>query len=404
MKQVGFNLSKAKQHNQIVVKLTLYKRKNLSRIDLSRILKLTPATITAFINRLIEQKVIREISSPVEQTGVGRRPICLEFVNDSSYYIGMEIGPYEICYVITDLVGNVIASSTGIRQLDDYQSLLEDIKINVNKLILESKISFEKIEGLGLGTPGIVDTENRIVHYYHSTYLFDGNDIRADVQDMLTIKTYLINNVKARALATELSNDNFEDHSFLYFFVALGIVCPYVHSSFQKNTTLITDGEIGKMLIYFDSSDKKYEKYDISHIANEMAIVNNCINLLINNKAPILKEIIKNKEYVNLTKEDVLLAMEQGDNEVSLVFDEAIQYLGISLCNLINMLNPDEIYIEGFIFKNEINRQRIIKVIDERIYSSNYYKCKINFIDYDIFKGAYSAAKSAIYKFFITEE
>ncbi len=404
MKQAGFNLSKAKQHNGILVKLALYKKMNLSRLDLSHILKLTPATITAFVNRLIDQKQIRETSTSIEKVGAGRRPICLEFVNDSSYYIGMEIGPYGIYYVITDLGGNIKCSRVNERNLDDYKVLLGNIKSTVNELIFEANISIEKIKGFGLGTPGIVDKENGIVHYYHSTYLFDGNDIRADIQDMLKIDTYLLNNIRARALSTELAKDDFEDHSFLYFFVSIGIVCPYVNSSFQRNNTLITDGEVGRMMIHYNTGDKNNEKNDISHIANETAIVDNCINLLNKNKAPILRELIKNKNKNELTKEDVLLAMERGDVDVSLVIDGAIQYLGISLCNLINMLNPNEIYIEGFIFKNDLNRQRIIKVINDRIYSSNYYECKINFIDYDVFKGAHSAALSAIYKFFIMEE
>jgi predicted NBD/HSP70 family sugar kinase len=404
MKQAGFNLSKAKQHNGVLVKLALYKSKNLSRLDLSHILKLTPATITAFVNRLIDQKQIREISSLVEKTGAGRRPICLELVNDSSYYIGMEIGAYGIYYVLIDLLGNTICSRIDEKASSSYETLLSEIKRNVDLLIADSNIEFDKIKGFGLGTPGVVDKESGIVHFSHSTYLFNGKDICKDIQDMLKIKTYILNNVRARALSAELNKNDFEDHSFLYFFVSVGIVCPYVHSSFQTNSTLITDGEVGKMMIHYDLTDKYNEKNDISHIANETAIVEKCIDLLTQNKAPILGKIISNKKDKIISKEDVLLAMEHGDEDVALVIDEAIHYLGISLCNLINMLNPNEIFIEGFIFNNDANKQRIVKVINDMIYSKNYYKCKINFIDYDIFKGAHSAAMCAIYKFFITEE
>jgi predicted NBD/HSP70 family sugar kinase len=412
MKQAGYNLLKAKAKNVALVKNTIYRKKSISRHDIAELLKLTPATITMITNVLIESGDICEkrIDSKVLTQRAGRKPVLLEYVSNSSYYIGIENGPFGICFVLTNLLGDIITkryNPTIKLRLTDKKELNDFLKI-INETITEmcksTKINKNLVKGIGFGTLGEVVKSTGIVHFSNSSYLYSKQNIYEAIFKATDIRTYAINNVKARAIAVEMKKKEFSNFSFLYLFASKGVVCPYVYSSFVNSHTLITDGEIGDMLVQADLNNLYNDKGTLKSLANEDAILIKCKKLIQSHKAPVLKEIIQEKSLENITKDDILLADMKGDKDVQKVIYETIQYLAIAGSNLVNMLNPNELYVDNFMFDNKVNRENFKTILNKKIYSSNYNNTQIKFVNYDLYNGAISAAFSAIKYFYIQGE
>ncbi|MGD1821780.1 MAG: ROK family protein [Pleomorphochaeta sp.] len=412
MKQAGYNLSKAKTKNVALVKNTIYRKKSISRHDIAEILKLTPATITMITNVLIESGDICEksIDSSLVKQRAGRKPVLLEYVKNSSYFIGIENGPYGICFVLTNLLGEIIIKRYNpsikliLTNQEELNDLLKIINETINEMCKSTKISKSLIKGIGFGTLGEVVKDTGIVHFSNSSYLYSKQNIYNAITEATNIRTYAINNVKARAIAVEMNKIEFSNFSFLYLFASKGVVCPYVYSSFVNSHTLITDGEIGDMTVQADLNNLYNEKGTLKSLANENALLSNCKKLLKENKASILKDILKDRSMDSMTKEDLLLADINGDKDVQKVIYEAIQYLAIAGSNLVNMLNPNELYVDNFMFDNMVNRENFKEILNKKIYSSNYNNTQIKFIKYDLYNGAISAAFSAIKYFYIQGE
>ena len=64
------------------------------------------------VSPLIARGLLRETAAPGADEGksAGRPRVMLEFEPTAYYLCGVDVGPYRINYVLTDLQGNVVAT------------------------------------------------------------------------------------------------------------------------------------------------------------------------------------------------------------------------------------------------------------------------------------------------------
>ena len=114
MDEKGSNHQHLKRNNYHLIKKYIYQHSPISRVEVAHKLSLTTPTITGMVTPLITRGLLQEISTDTDGgKGAGRPRVMLEFVPDAYYICGVDVGPYRINYVLTDLHGNVICWSTG---------------------------------------------------------------------------------------------------------------------------------------------------------------------------------------------------------------------------------------------------------------------------------------------------
>ena len=69
----------------------------------------------------------------------------LEFVSDTHYICGVDVGVYRTSYALTDLLGNVVALRQSTQPLDEYQVTLERLTREIPAFLKEAGIPREKM-------------------------------------------------------------------------------------------------------------------------------------------------------------------------------------------------------------------------------------------------------------------
>lgn len=100
-----------------------------------------------------------------------------------------------------------------------------------------------------------------------------------------------------------------------------------------------------------------------------------------------------------LTMEDVLLAQSREDQAVNEILEDVVDYLGISLANIVNLISPRMVVVDGRIFQLPKNREFLLKASQRNMFLVHREKTKVTFLPYDPCRGAKGAAAVVIKEF-----
>lgn len=128
----------------------------ISKTELSKRIGLSIPTIMKITSDFLNSGLIRVLGK-ANSTG-GKPAELLEFIPNSHYLIGINIGRHNLNGVIMDLSANIIAKeSCKTGDVLPESLLVEKVISLVNSLINKSKIKQEAFLGMGVAMPGILE-------------------------------------------------------------------------------------------------------------------------------------------------------------------------------------------------------------------------------------------------------
>ncbi len=188
-----------KQNNIKLFLDALLENKPAPRIELAKKTNMSPTSITRIASLLISKGFI--IETDTFSKGIGRHAIMLNTVKNSAYSIGIEIKSQLLRFVIIDFHKDYVASSSKKydicnHSLDELANIIYQESI---QLLSDYNIPYEKIIGIGVSIPGIVDNRTNIISF--STQLqWKNQDIAKLLQPLFKKPVVVENDAKARVI------------------------------------------------------------------------------------------------------------------------------------------------------------------------------------------------------------
>ncbi len=217
MKQ-GTNAAIMRKRNEKTI-LSLINSRPISRAEIAKITGLTRAAVTIIIDELISQGYILE--EPTKQATVGRQPILLSFNGQFIYAIGINIRRTSFCVGISDLNGKVIIEERfPIVPPEEFFGRIKEI---VENQIGEAGIQREAIYGIGVATPGPIDTKARKIMNPPNFNAWHNVAVADRLQECLGFEIYHENVSNASALAEMYYGTAGESKNFMTLLVDEGI-------------------------------------------------------------------------------------------------------------------------------------------------------------------------------------
>ena len=399
MNEKGSNHQLLKQNNHNLIKKFIYRNSPISRVEIAHQLGLTTATITGMVNPMISAGLLRETTAPAEENkGAGRPRMMLEFVSENCYICGVDTGPYRTNYILTDLRGNVIAVRHTDRPLDEYHITLERLAREIPDFLAEAKIPREKILGVGICLPGMIDgSVDKIYDIFQEGWT--EHSLSADLSSRLGLKVEVENNVRARAISAELFDRMVKAEPFAYFFVSFGVACQMIIDGKVLYGQSAAAGEIGHTVVQRNGPvcPTCGNRGCLEALTGERAILQQCRDVMASEEPTILRELCKDPK--GLTMDQVLMAQEMGDRAVSGVIEDAIEYLGIALANTINLISPRAVVLEGRILSRPKNQARMLRTVEQYMFHIHAGMIDFTFLPYDPDRGARAAASVVVKEF-----
>ena len=141
-------------HNERLVVRTLYDLGPISRADVARQTGLTRTTVSDVVATLLEDGVVREIGRG--PSSGGKAPILLEVDDDARLVIGLDLGEEQFAGSLVNLRGDIrrtVELDVAGRDGDDALALVFEL---LDRLLDGSTAP---LLGIGIGTPGLVDSQ-----------------------------------------------------------------------------------------------------------------------------------------------------------------------------------------------------------------------------------------------------
>jgi predicted NBD/HSP70 family sugar kinase len=159
----GANLPSIGGFNRTVV-LDAVRRSpdGLSRVELASRTGLSAQTVSNVTRFLIEAGMIAESGTVVSGRGKPRTILRLEA--GSRYAVGVHVDPAVVTYVLLDLAGTVVASTTtSTPTADDPSEVVRTIANAVDGLVSDAQVDVDAVLGVGIASPGPIDVDAGVV-------------------------------------------------------------------------------------------------------------------------------------------------------------------------------------------------------------------------------------------------
>ncbi|MGD8606466.1 MAG: ROK family transcriptional regulator [Myxococcales bacterium] len=331
------------QHSRLILNL-LWKEREISRAELARRTNLSRSTVSAIVNDLLSTGLVKETRAGISSGG--RRPIILEFQDQSSFIVGIELGATHISCVLTDLRCNVRASwSAPATVREEPEVALKKMTTAVRSVLEAGGVRKSQVLGIGVAVPSPVDREHPGELLPLIVPKWAGYNILTHLQKAFKRPVFIDNDANLGALAELWWGAGSSVKNLAYIKVATGI-----------GAGLIIDGRI-----FRGSGGVAGE---IGHTAIDtngppcICGLRGCLATFIGTPALLerareeLRASGSNRPAPSNIDELVHAALE-GDPLFVELIRHAGEKLGVGIANMLNLLNPEMVILGGGIARAE---------------------------------------------------
>ncbi|RDU37232.1 ROK family transcriptional regulator [Neobacillus piezotolerans] len=342
-----------KQKNKRNVLGCIREHSPISRAEIAVKARISKPTVSLLVDELLKEKLVFEKGIGESSSQGGRRPIQLYFNEKAFFIVGTDIGGTKVKTIISDLGGNIIASSSFKTGQYLNSGLLRQISKEIDCLIERNGIDPGKVLGMGAGIPGITETEMGIVTEAPSL-----NWIRypfiAEAKQIFPFPVYVDNDVNVAALGEQWLGNAKNKRNVLFIAVGTGIGSGIIiHNKLYRGASYAA-GELGYMVT--DKNDMNGDFTPVFHrygylesVAGGKAIGARLTKAVLGHPGHPLYEEAKEAE---LPGEMAFKLAKSGDKTALAVLDEAVGHLAYGIINAASLLNPEVIILGGGVFKS----------------------------------------------------
>ena len=321
--------------NRTLVLNLVREREGLSRANLARISGLSPSAVTSITASLLEDGYLLEDeqspSTPPGKGLIGRPATKLRVDPVAGHAIGIKVTTDNLTAAVTDLAAAPLGIATVPRGHADDPAAVGDLFESVMSKALEAgRVARDRLVGIGIGVPGIVDPETRRVA--NSPLLEWAHlDLVELLQKRLALPVLLDNDVNTLTVAEQLFGAGRGLPHFLVITIGRGIGMGVVVNGVLHRGLHGGAGEIGHVQVVPNGPDCWCGRRGcLEAVAAEPALV---------------REILASTG--RLVQPADIAAFASRERDVAEILERAGRQVGRALASITTVLDPQRVVISG---------------------------------------------------------
>jgi predicted NBD/HSP70 family sugar kinase len=333
MSRIG-NQQVSKEINKSLLLHLIYHHGPISRIELARLTKLSPTTVSVLIEEKIREGIVHEVGTT--SSGLGRKMKMLSIKANHGYILGVDLSNSPGRMVLLDMQGEIIATYE-FERLIGVEAICGRLPALIQSFLNGQNLKNEQVLSLGLSVPGSIDEERKIVIHSNSLKM-ENVPLESILQESTGIPIHLVNDLDAAGFAERFSGAAKEVGTIVYLLIGYGVGAGLVinHQIFRGN--LGQAGRTGEM--YPFGTLVLSERLRISYP----------------------------DEFVpDLNPEDIIIAFLQrgltGEEPFKKELDMIIHTISKYCGTVLQFLNPQKLILNGWVVKNETLFMELTRLI-----------------------------------------
>jgi glucokinase len=261
--------------------------------------------------------------------------------------IGVDLGGTKILAGVFDdrlnCLGRAKVSTKAQRGAD---AVIERIARCVHEAADECDLELKHIKGIGVGAPGAADPETGKV-LIAPNLQWVNVPLKKELEKQLDAPVFVENDCNICTLGVYEVELHAKPQHVVGIFLGTGIGCGLILNGKLYSGFNLTAGELGHMVIEVGGPKCSCgNKGCFEALASRGAIFRKIQAAVKGGQKTILTEML-GPELADMRSGDLRKAIRRGDKFIERIIEEAAEYTGIAVANVINILNPEVVVLGG---------------------------------------------------------
>ncbi|MGV2986893.1 ROK family protein [Vibrio sp. E150_011] len=318
----------------------------ISRIDLSKLSGLAPASITKITRELIAAHLIHE-TVVQEAISRGRPAVGLQTNNQGWQFLSMRLGRGYLSIALHELGGDVLIDTKIEIHEVDQEDVAARLLYEIEEFFETYNDQLDRVTSIALTLPGLVNTEQGVVlqmpHYNVANF-----PIGSEIFNATGLPVFVANDTRAWALAENLFGHSQDCDNSVLISIHHGVGAGIILDGRVLQGRHGNIGELGHIQVDRNGMECHCgNKGCLETVASSQAIRREVIQRIANGEASSLVEALNDDEDVSV--EAICEAAANGDPLAVNVIEKLGDHLGSAIAIVINLFNPEKILIGGVI-------------------------------------------------------
>lgn len=320
----------------------------IAKTDISRITQFNIVTVSNYVEHYIDQKLV--VEKGLDISSGGRRPELVELNSEWGHIIGVEIGPTHIIAIVSNLAPAILHKQKIKRPAGHMEVVITEAVKLVRRVIDESKLSMDKLKGIGLGISGVID---RSAGTIRDTDAGRGKTVgsfetaKSILEKEFGVPVSVGNDASLAALAEKKLSLRIDDENVLYFYsdVGSGIIANndlFWGSSWSAGELQLNLENLEGLSLdpWISKTDFfKSEGLDLGLAARAKEAIKK------DTKSKIYD--LAGKDIEKIDAGMIFEAAKKGDTLAMNLVEDASTRLGLKVAYLTNFFNPEVVVLGG---------------------------------------------------------
>lgn len=322
----------------------IWREHETNRAEIARQLNLSRSTVSEIIGNLLKTPLIAE--KGMGRSSGGRRPVVLEFQDESCCILGVDLGATHVAVALTNLRGKILAWEEESHPVRTDPEGARTLVIELcNRCLQSINGSDTRLVRIGVAVPSPVDPLHPKMLSEVVIPAWQGQSGLDLLQDQFGVPVHVDNDANLGALAEHWWGAGRGVDDLIYIKIGTGIGAGYIINGKIYRGSRGFAGELGHLPI---------DPYGDECVCG----LKGCLATLVGADA-LAKRVTALKQdytdtilyYTNPTIAAIEDAALSGDRLALRVVEEAAGHLGIALAGWFNLMNPELAILGGGLAK-----------------------------------------------------
>lgn len=292
---------------------------------------------------------------------------------NKEFIIGIDLGGTKINTAIVDFKGNIIEQiNIPTLAYEGENIVLNRVIKSIDEVLNKSEVKIENIMAIGVGAPGPLNSKEGTI-ITTPNLPFKNFNIINPIKRIYNVNTYLDNDANAAAIGEHTFGAGKGSNNMIYVTVSTGIGGGAILNGNIYRGNTYNALEVGHMTI-----DPKGPLCNCGNYGCAEVLASGTAIAKQGRQAVEKKAITSLTKYSNITAYEVFEEAKNGDKLCNEIVSKSLNYLGITIANLVSIFDPEVIIIGGGVSKaGEVVFDTIKDVVKTRCFKTLSDSCKI---------------------------
>lgn len=268
-------------------------------------------------------------------------------IGKQEHLVGVDLGGTKILAgVFTPQLKLLQTAKQTTKAARGFDAVVDRIARCVADAVDEADLSLKHVRALGIGAPGSIQPERGEVIFAPNLQWKDA-PLKKALEKALNLPVFVGNDCQVCTLGVHEVELKSRPRSMVGVFLGTGIGGGLILDGKLWTGFNHTAGEIGHMVLEVGGPKCSCGNQGcFEALASRTAIFRQVHAAVKNGEKTVLTEIV-GPNLAEMKSGDLRKALRKGDKLVERVIEEAAEYTGVAVANLINIINPEVVVVGG---------------------------------------------------------